>query len=441
MSVGAPNSLRFLIVILGCIAVTSTRAQPPIAGRVIDESGIADSISFEQRARIERELAVNRSHLQRIGVLPRGESALAVTGGLLWPLQPMPSFVGYYYHGVSNFVDHDPRAPGFVQDYTCGTRTYDSANGSNHAGTDYFLNPYSWLMMDQEQVAIVAAAPGTIVGKADGNFDRDCAIDFAKDWNAVYVQHADRSVAWYGHMKNGTVTTKAIGTHVDAGERLGFVGSSGASTGPHLHFELHDAAGNIVDPRHGQCNLSPDLWAVFQPYEDPKINSLSTHSAEPDFVDCGVDAGGNAVTDEPNYADEFKAGDTLHVVASYHDQRDGEVTHFEIVASDGSVADTWDFDLAESNLPKPFYAGTAFSWTYPLALDARPGMWHLTATFQGQTYAHDFSVAANPPVFDAIDAGQARVGVGAQGARCRVVAGKARTAMHAVNCTASAARC
>lgn len=65
-----------------------------------------------------------------------------VMGDLGWPLQAMPSFSGFGYHSISNFVDHDPRAPGFVQDDIFGTRS-DSANGSNHAATDWFLTPLS----------------------------------------------------------------------------------------------------------------------------------------------------------------------------------------------------------------------------------------------------------------------------------------------------------
>ena len=64
--------------------------------------------------------------------------------------------------------------------------------------------------MDYDQVYVVAAAPGVIVFKQDGNFDRNCGFT-GDPWNAVYVQHADGSVAWYGHMKNGSLTPKAVG--------------------------------------------------------------------------------------------------------------------------------------------------------------------------------------------------------------------------------------
>src|SRR5258708_9634525 len=241
-----------------------------------------------------------------------------------------------------------------VQDYTCGTRTYNLPNGYNHAGTDYYLWPFPWLMMDEGQVQIVAAAPGVIIAKDDGNFDRNCALGSANP-NDVYVQQDDGLAAIYLHMRNGSVTTQAVGTRVAAGDYLGLVGSSGSSTGPHLHFELRDANGAVVDPRNGQCNAAPDRWIVFQAYEDPHIDSLSTHSAEPVFVGCGVDTDGNTVAETPNYKSEFTPGDEMWLFASYRDQRSGQITHFSITRPDGSALAQGDFKHASQTNPKPFY--------------------------------------------------------------------------------------
>jgi murein DD-endopeptidase MepM/ murein hydrolase activator NlpD len=320
------------------------------------------------------------------------------TADLAWPLQPAPGFDPFGYHGTGYFVDHDPRFPGFLQDYTCGQRTYDLDSGYNHAGTDYYLWPYPWLMMDLEQVRIVAAAPGTIVEKIDGNFDRDCAIAGNGGFNAVFVEQDDGLTAWYLHMKSGSPTTKSVGEHVVAGEFLGLVGSSGPSSLPHLHFELHDAANNVVDPLHGTCNAVPDRWSVPQPYEAPRIDTLTTHSAEPTFVDCGVE-NGVPVHEDPHFADRFESGTTLWVFAAYSDQRNGEVTHFSVLRPDQSVETSWDFDLASENLPKPFYSGTAWDWGVTLPPDAPAGSWTLQAEFEGQLYTHTFDVieaAATP---------------------------------------------
>ncbi len=51
----------------------------------------------------------------------------------------------------------------------------------------------------------------------------------------------------YAHMQFGSVAVSE-GQSVKVGDRVGLVGSTGQSTGPHLHFELHPGGGEAVDP-------------------------------------------------------------------------------------------------------------------------------------------------------------------------------------------------
>jgi murein DD-endopeptidase MepM/ murein hydrolase activator NlpD len=60
----------------------------------------------------------------------------------------------------------------------------------------------------------------------------------------VVVQHPGGYQTFYAHLK-GIVAS--VGSAVDIGSPLGFMGSSGRSTGPHLHFEL----------RHGGAPIDP----------------------------------------------------------------------------------------------------------------------------------------------------------------------------------------
>ena len=392
----------------------------PTGGYVVGDAEFADAPSPHWRERTDRRVARNLADLQRTGALPPARDlAQTAVNDLQWPLRPLPAFDQFDYHGTKYFVDHDPRYPNFIQDYTCGTRTYDLPNGYNHAGTDYYLWPFAWLMMDEGVVQVVAAAPGTIIEKGDGNFDRQCAFDGVSAANIVYIRQDDGLTAIYMHLRKDSLTTLPVGARVAAGDYLGLVGSSGQSTGPHLHFELRDSNGAVVDPRHGQCNAAPDRWAVFQPYEDPHIDTLSTHSAEPDQIACGTANGAN-VDDVPNYKSVFAPGDTLWVFASWRDQRNGEVTNFAILRPDGSAFAQWDFDLAGQNLPSPFYSGTAFDWKYVLPVNAPAGLWQFKAVFEGQSYVRTFAVSA----IDVIAAEHARTEVGANAARCRSFSGQ-----------------
>ena len=65
--------------------------------------------------------------------------------------------------------------------------------------------------------------------------------------NAIYIQNADGDVEIYGHMKYYDVKA---GDVVHAGDQIAKVGSQGQSTGPHLHFEIHEGSmtGHPTDP-------------------------------------------------------------------------------------------------------------------------------------------------------------------------------------------------
>jgi murein DD-endopeptidase MepM/ murein hydrolase activator NlpD len=78
------------------------------------------------------------------------------------------------------------------------------------------------------------AAGKVVVAGAGGDFGRHVVID-----------HGNGVKSRYGHLKK--IEVKA-GEHVEKGQRIGLVGSTGRSTGPHLHYEIL-VAGKAVDPR------------------------------------------------------------------------------------------------------------------------------------------------------------------------------------------------
>jgi len=88
-----------------------------------------------------------------------------------------------------------------------------------------------------EGMKVVSALSGTVI-----------STGYEKGYgNTVLVQHADGVQTRYGHL--GSIKVRA-GDVVDSEAELGTVGSTGRSTGPHLHFEVI-RRGTPVDPFAG----------------------------------------------------------------------------------------------------------------------------------------------------------------------------------------------
>ncbi len=340
-----------------------------------------DSMTEEQRLEIRQLLARRIDSLSVIGKISPSKRNLDKYS---WPVKQAEGVHGFGYHRLGNFVDHDTRTQGFLSDYMCGTRSYDRVTGYNHSGTDISNWPFKWYKMDHDQVEVVAVAPGVIIEKRDGNFDRSCSFG-GSSWNAVYVQNYDGNVVWYGHLKTNSLTSKKVGDEVKEGEFLGVVGSSGSSTAPHLHIEFYDEQGMLIDPYVGPCNdtVEESLWKEQRPYYDSKINALHTHGIPPEFYfdECPK-------TELPNFKNAFFPGDTVRSAAYYRDQREGRVSSYAILKPDSSTFSTWTHEISEE-----FYEASYWYWTRVLPDDAHLGIWTFQVEYEGEMYTHQFSVS------------------------------------------------
>ena len=102
--------------------------------------------------------------------------------------------------------------------------------GRLHAGVD---------LAAAHGTPIVAAGAGVVVTAGEeGGYG-----------NAVLIRHDNGYLTHYGHLSAITVVP---GQTVAAGERIGLEGSTGHSTGPHLHFEVHQ--GHYKNP------IEPTAW-------------------------------------------------------------------------------------------------------------------------------------------------------------------------------------
>lgn len=358
----------------GITAQTPQRIEPLNGGELHMEQ--TSCLSEAQRTAIWQEIKTNLAALKQAGRLPEPQSRATVLFG--WPLRLKTGLNDPSYWTISNHVDHEPNPN--LKDYNCGIRTY---NG--HMGTDIALWPFGWTKMTNNEVEVVAAAAGTIIVKHDGNCDQQCKWNENNHWNAVYIQHVDGSVAWYGHLKKGLLTTKNVGATVAAGEYLGVVGSSGFSTGPHLHFEIYDSDDNLIDPFAGQCNnLNGNSWWSSQlPYSNPAINKIMTHSAVPTFGQCLQD-------EKVNASNQFQPGQTAYFAAYYRDQPAGVASTYTIRRPDNSMFDTWTHSNGVN------YNASYAYWPKTFPADAPTGTWTFTVQFNGQTVNHNFTVGNVP---------------------------------------------
>jgi murein DD-endopeptidase MepM/ murein hydrolase activator NlpD len=98
------------------------------------------------------------------------------------------------------------------------TSCYGSRWGTLHAGVD------------------IAAAIGTPVHTPEDGIvlQAGSASGFGL---AVAVRHDDGTITVYGHVNRMFVSAGEV---VSAGQQIAEVGNRGQSTGPHLHFEVHD---------------------------------------------------------------------------------------------------------------------------------------------------------------------------------------------------------
>ncbi|MFJ6198460.1 peptidoglycan DD-metalloendopeptidase family protein [Micromonospora sp. NPDC092111] len=108
------------------------------------------------------------------------------------------------------------------------TSCYGQRSGTLHAGIDFAM---------PAGTPIHAAAAGTVVKAGDVGDGYG---------NSVFVDHGNGYLTHYAHQSSLKVT---VGDHVTAGEVIGYEGSTGDSTGPHLHFEVHQGQmWNQIDP-------------------------------------------------------------------------------------------------------------------------------------------------------------------------------------------------
>lgn len=118
--------------------------------------------------------------------------------------------------------------PGFV---SLSSEWFEDREVYNHGGIDI---AGAGIM----GTPVVAAADGTVIAS-----NSSCTHNWGKSYscgcgggygNYVMISHAGGKMTVYGHLTSLTVSS---GQSVSRGQVIGYVGSTGNSTGPHLHYE------------------------------------------------------------------------------------------------------------------------------------------------------------------------------------------------------------
>ncbi|MGK5443118.1 M23 family metallopeptidase [Micromonospora sp. URMC 105] len=192
-----------------------------------DDAPATTAVSLDAQSRAEAAARADRS--TRESPTPAGPSASATTTGPAASPSATPTRKATPKPKPTATRTAKPK-PSWVNPMKGAqiTSCYGQRWGTLHAGIDFAMPAGT----------PVRAAFGGTVEKA-GDVGDGYGI-------SVVVNHGNGYLTHYAHL---STTKVSVGEKVGAGETLGLEGSTGDSTGPHLHFEVHQGQlWNQIDP-------------------------------------------------------------------------------------------------------------------------------------------------------------------------------------------------
>jgi murein DD-endopeptidase MepM/ murein hydrolase activator NlpD len=149
----------------------------------------------------------------------------------------------------------------------------DSAYG-DHVGT----GKNAWDFANGTQFFISAAREGVVTHlkmSSNAGCDSPACVDYA---NYIVVDHGDGTASVYLHVAAGSLDSAVrCGQSVRQGQKLATAGSTGWSTGPHLHFQVNqvhtgDAHACECGEDGSQCAPDESAWSSF--WSSPRFPSV-----------------------------------------------------------------------------------------------------------------------------------------------------------------------
>ena len=118
------------------------------------------------------------------------------------------------------------------------------------SGTTYITSRWGWRVHPltgankyHAGVDVGASSGSTVMAAAGGTVQ---ISEYSSSYgNYCVIYHSNGTTTLYAHMNSLPIVS--VGDTVSAGQAIGYVGSTGWATGPHLHFEIR-VNGSTVDP-------------------------------------------------------------------------------------------------------------------------------------------------------------------------------------------------
>lgn len=207
----------------GHIAVVAYNDGPATVSAVINISSSNCSVDTPANTRI-----VVKAHESRVipQVISTPSPGVACQAGLNYKYQ-----MGDFERGVDNEPFRIPFEDGRA--FTVG-----QAFGGQLTSHDSPESQYALDITMPEGTRIVAAKDGKVVDYAFSHINSG-GVDAGQKLmaNFVLIEHADGSITIYSHLAPKVVSL-VLGGFVHAGDLIGYSGTTGYSSGPHLHFAV-----------------------------------------------------------------------------------------------------------------------------------------------------------------------------------------------------------
>ncbi|MGB3788809.1 MAG: peptidoglycan DD-metalloendopeptidase family protein [Phormidesmis sp.] len=199
-------------------------------------------VAEAQITEIESRAAQNPRTANRVAIAPTAASVADPTLLAAAPLSPdayVPAQRQPAGQGVSPDMPLLPEAGEFLPEAP------DYFNGYIWPTRGTLTSGYGWRWGRMHRGVDVAGPVGTPVVAAGSGVVENAGWNSGGYGNMVEIRHPDGSLTLYAHNNRLNVST---GQAVKQGQKIAEMGSTGYSTGPHLHFEVHLNGKDAVNP-------------------------------------------------------------------------------------------------------------------------------------------------------------------------------------------------